>query len=270
MTNNRLLEVNNVSLEYKASHGGTVLALSNMDFDIEVGEFVSIIGPSGCGKSSLLGLIGGLQKPTGGDVKFRDGVMSGPRPKEIAFVFQDVSLLPWRTVQGNVEFGLELQNMPRPNRQEIARLELERVGLSEFANALPRELSGGMQQRVGIARALAMRTELVLMDEPFGALDEQTRMALGEEVARILTEVGKTCVLVTHSISEAILLSDRIIVVSGRPGRVLEQLKVPGTRPRSAEFVEGEQFGKLRSKLYHLLHPTASDQTAVDLQLAQE
>lgn len=259
----RLVEVENVTLEYQTSHGATIVALANMEFTVRASEFVSIIGPSGCGKSSMLSLIGGLQMPTSGEVRYRNVPMSGPRPREIAFVFQDFALLPWRTVHANAEFGLELQNIARTERHDIAHRELERVGLAEFADAYPRELSGGMQQRVGIARALAMGTELLLMDEPFGSLDEQSRMVIGEEVARILSDVGKTCILVTHSIAEAILLSDRIVVVSGRPGRVLEQLEVPGSRPRSAEFVEGEQFGKLRSRLYHLLHLDASAHGAI-------
>ncbi len=249
-----LAEVEQVTVDYKTRTGSTVTALSGFDLTISAGEFVSIVGPSGCGKSSLLRLLSGLQAPTSGSVRYRGQLMTNPRPLEVALVFQDFALLPWRTVLANAEFGLEMRKMSRAERRAIAERELERVGIADFADSYPRELSGGMQQRVGIARALAMGTELVLMDEPFGSLDEQTREAIGEEVARILTEVGKTCVLVTHSIGEAILLSDRIVVVSGRPGRVIADLDVPGPRPRSADFMAEEAFVMLRAKIYRMLH----------------
>lgn len=252
-----LAEVEGVTVEYRTRTGSTVTALSGFDLTISAGEFVSVVGPSGCGKSSLLRLLSGLQLPTSGSVRYREEVMVGPRPLEVALVFQDFALLPWRTVLANTEFGLELRKVPRTERRTIAMRELERVGIANFAHSYPRELSGGMQQRVGIARALAMGTELVLMDEPFGSLDEQTREAIGEEVARILTDVGKTCVLVTHSIGEAILLSDRIIVVSGRPGRVIAEIEVPAPRPRPVEFMAEETFVKLRTTIYRMLHGTS-------------
>ncbi|MHB1517458.1 MAG: ABC transporter ATP-binding protein [Acidimicrobiales bacterium] len=257
-----LVEVEQVSVDYHTRAGTTVQALSDFDLTISEGEFVSIVGPSGCGKSSLLRLLSGLQVPTSGSVRYRGQPMTGPRPLEMAFVFQDFALLPWRTVLANTEFGLEMRKVPRAERRDIARRELERVGIAEFAESYPRELSGGMQQRVGIARALAMGTELVLMDEPFGSLDEQTREAIGEEVARILTEVGKTCVLVTHSIGEAILLSDRIIVVSGAPGRVLAEVDVPGSRPRAADFMAEDAFVKMRGLIYRMLHGSSRTSSA--------
>lgn len=249
-----LAEVQQVTVDYRTRTGSTVTALSGFDLTISAGEFVSVVGPSGCGKSSLLRLLSGLQAPTSGSVRYRGEALVGPRPLEVALVFQDFALLPWRTVLANTEFGLELRKVPRAERRAIAERELERVGIADFADSYPRELSGGMQQRVGIARALAMGTELVLMDEPFGSLDEQTRESIGEEVARILTDVGKTCVLVTHSIGEAILLSDRIIVVSGRPGRVIAEIEVPGPRPRPVDFMAEETFVKLRTAIYRMLH----------------
>lgn len=258
-----LAEVKQVSVDYQTRTGSTVTALSGFDLTISAGEFVSVVGPSGCGKSSLLRLLGGLQVPTSGSVRYRGQVLTGPRPLEVALVFQDFSLLPWRTVLANTEFGLELRKVPKAERRAVANRELERVGIADFADSYPRELSGGMQQRVGIARALAMGTELMLMDEPFGSLDEQTREAIGEEVARILTDVGKTCLLVTHSIGEAILLSDRIVVVSARPGRVMADIAVPGPRPRPADFMAEEAFVKLRTTIYRMLHAPSEASTPI-------
>jgi NitT/TauT family transport system ATP-binding protein len=177
-----------------------------------------------------------------------------PRPDTISVVFQEYSLFPWRTVLGNVEAGLEFRGVPRGERRDRALRYLRMVGLDAFAGAVPRQLSGGMKQRVAIARALALETPLVLLDEPFGALDEQTRMVLGEEVSRIFAETEKTILLVTHSLAEAVFLSDRIAVMTGRPGRIREVVEVPAPHPRAPEFMTSKLFHELRDHLFRLLH----------------
>jgi NitT/TauT family transport system ATP-binding protein len=169
-------------------------------------------------------------------------------------VFQEYSLFPWRTVLGNIETGLEFQGVPRGERRGRALRYLRMVGLEPFADAVPRQLSGGMKQRVAIARALSLETPVMLMDEPFGALDEQTRMVLGEEVSRIFADTDKTILLVTHSLAEAVFLADRIAVMSGRPGRIRETIEVPESHPRMPEFMTAKLFHELRDHLFRLLH----------------
>ena len=180
--------------------------------------------------------------------------MDRPRPDTISVVFQDYSLFPWRTVAGNIEAGLEFQGVPRPQRPDRAMRYLRMVGLDGFAAAVPRQLSGGMKQRVAIARALALETPVMLMDEPFGALDEQTRTVLGEEVSQIFAQTAKTILLVTHSLGEAVFLSDRIAVMTGRPGRIREVLDVAAPHPRTPEFMTSRLFHELRDHLFRLLH----------------
>ena len=252
MTN--IVEARSVRKVYESADGREVEALASIDLNVAAGEFVSIIGPSGCGKSTLLHIIGGMKDASSGSVSVAGTPMKGPRPDDVAFVFQDYTLYPWKKVLANVEFGLKLRGVPREEREQVARQNLHLVGLSEFADAYPAELSGGMQQRVALARALSMKPKLLLMDEPFGALDEQTRTVLGEEISRILEDANQAILFVTHSLAEAVFLSDRVAVMSHRPGRIVEILDVDIPRPRDPSFMTSDSFVALRNRLFHLLH----------------
>lgn len=221
-----------------------VRALSEVDLSIRDKEFLSVIGPSGCGKTTLLKIIDGLIPSDGGQVLIDGKKVTSPGPDR-ALVFQTFALLPWRTVLGNVEFSLELRGVAKEERARLARVYLERVGLSEFEHHYPHELSGGMQQRAGLARALAVNPLILLMDEPFGSVDAQTRQLLQEELLELWQREQKTVIFVTHSMDEAVYLSDRVAIMTPRPGRVVEVLNVPLPRPRashdvrrSREFVE--------------------------------
>ncbi|RAI39806.1 ABC transporter ATP-binding protein [Rhodoplanes roseus] len=213
------------------SSDSALLALSDIDLTIEEGQFVSLLGPSGCGKSTLLKIIAGLIPASAGRITIDGKVVDGPGP-ERAVVFQDYALFPWMTVQDNVEFGLEARAVPAEERRAASAELLRVVGLSDFAQKFPHQLSGGMKQRVSIARALAVKPSLLLMDEPFGALDAQTRQGLQDELLRIWRVYKKTVVFVTHSIEEAIYLSDRIVVMTARPGRIKAVIDVDEERPR--------------------------------------
>jgi NitT/TauT family transport system ATP-binding protein len=208
-----------------------VEALCDIDLDINDGEFVSLLGPSGCGKSTLLRIVAGLLPATSGRISVDDKVVTGPGP-ERAVVFQDYALFPWMTVRENVEFGLESRDVPRAERRATSTELLSVIGLTEFSERYPHHLSGGMKQRVSIARALAVDPSLLLMDEPFGALDAQTRRTLQDELLRIWSAYRKTVIFVTHSIEEAIYLSDRIVVMTARPGRIKAVIAVQEDRPR--------------------------------------
>lgn len=222
----------NLSKEYENDSGGTTLALKDLDLHIEDGEAVTIIGQSGCGKSTLLHLLGGLIGPSGGSIEVAGEPVTGPNPQLAAFVFQDYTLLPWRSIIDNASIGLRFAGVPKAEARSKGMEMLELVGLAEYANSYPHQLSGGMQQRVAVARAMAMNPEILLMDEPFGALDEQTRRHLGFEMSTMLSESGSTIVLVTHSLDEAILWADRVIVLSARPGQVMREIRIPAPRPR--------------------------------------
>ena len=222
-----------------------VLALRGVDLAVAESEFLCLLGPSGCGKSTLLLIIAGLQTPTGGRVTLDERPISGPGPDR-GLLFQQLALFPWRTAIDNVAFGLEMQRRPRPECRARAADFLKLVGLAEFAHAFPHEMSGGMQQRVAIARLLAHEPEVLLMDEPFGALDAQTRMKMAQELARIWEQTRKTVLFVTHSVDEAIYLGDRIAVMSARPGRIKAVIDVPLPRPRD---VAGLEFNALRRLL---------------------
>lgn len=236
------IEIRNLCKTYRdLTMGREVVALKDINLDVRENDFFVLLGPSGCGKSTLLNIIAGLTEAGEGSQVLVDGLnVVAPNPKKIAFMFQDPVLYPWRRVLGNVEFGLEAQGVPKAVRHETAMRYLKMVGLEPFADAYPRQLSGGMNQRVALCRALAMETEIVLMDEPFGALDEQTRMILGDELVEIWQRVGKTIIFVTHSISEAIYLGERIAVMTARPGRIKMVVDVNIPRPRtpgSPEFM---------------------------------
>jgi NitT/TauT family transport system ATP-binding protein len=231
-----------------------VVALDGFTHRFRSGKFACILGPSGCGKSTLINVIGGLLLPTTGTVHVGDTPVRGPLPHEIAFVFQENALFPWSTVLENVMLGMMFQGVPRAEREGRARRSLEAVGLAEFADHYPGQLSGGMRQRAALARALSLETQILLMDEPFGALDEQTRMILGEDLSVLLARSGKTIVFVTHSLGEAVFLADRVAVFSARPGTIKEIISVDEPHPRNPEFVTSEKFNRLRTQLYTLLH----------------
>ena len=210
-----IVEIRGISKTY----GTDVEALRDIDLDLPRGKLTSLLGPSGCGKTTLLKIVAGLVKPTSGTIRVDGKVVDGPGP-ERAFVFQDFALMPWATVMRNVAFGLELRGVARAKREEIARRYIAEVGLSGFENKYPHELSGGMRQRVGLARALAVDAEVLLLDEPFSAVDEQNRRKFQEDLIRLRTVQKKTFIFVTHSIEEAVYLSDRIVLLSPRPGRI--------------------------------------------------
>lgn len=232
------VELSNVTKVYE-DPPQTVTALKDVSFHINEGEFLCIVGPSGCGKSTLLKMIAGLDHPSSGQIRFKGDLLTAPHSK-ISMVFQNFALLPWRTVTQNVAFGLELQGRPKMEREKVAKEFLDMVGLKGSENLYPKQLSGGMKQRVGIARALAIDPEVVLMDEAFSAIDEFTAEALRSEVAEIHNETGKTFLLVTHNLPEAIELADRILVLSARPAKVKSIVGVDIERPRTqtdSEFV---------------------------------
>ena len=230
-----------------------VHALADVTLTVAAGEFVCVIGPSGCGKSTLLNVMGGHIHPTAGSVLIDGEPVLGPTP-DVGMVFQGFALFPWRTVQANVEFGPEARNVPRRERREIADRYIAMVGLTDFRHAYPRELSGGMRQRVAIARALANDPDVLLMDEPFGALDALTRDSLQEEIARIWQETRKTIVFVTHNIEEAIYLSDRVVVMATHPGRVQEIVPIElesGRTDKERRF--SQRFLEYKAELWRLL-----------------
>lgn len=259
------LTIDSLTLTYERAKGEPVQAIRDINLRIEPGEFVSLIGPSGCGKSTLLHCMGGMLSPTSGSTSV-DGVeVTAPDPSRAAFVFQDYSLFPWRSVVDNAATGLRFAGVSKRERREAALKQLRLVGLDHVAESYPAELSGGMQQRVAVARALAMDPEIMLMDEPFGALDEQSRRRIGIETTRVLTEAGKTVVMVTHSLDEAIFWADRVLVMSKGPGRIIRELNVDAPRPRRLDFMTTSSFDALRAELFGLLEgaPEQSDTAAV-------
>jgi NitT/TauT family transport system ATP-binding protein len=235
--------------------GGTrfVRALLDTSLDIKRGELLCLIGPSGCGKSTLLSIMGGLMEPSSGTVEVGQQPVRGPMPKEIAFVFQENALFPWSTVRENVDLGMMFQGVRKAEREKRAPQCLAAVGLSDFADYYPGQLSGGMRQRAALARALSLETGILLMDEPFGALDEQTRMVLGEDLSVLLSRTDKTIVFVTHSLGEAVFLADRVAVFSARPGTIKEIIEIDEPHPRKPDFITSEKFTRIRNRLYGLL-----------------
>jgi NitT/TauT family transport system ATP-binding protein len=227
--------------------GRSIAAVQDVSLGVKDREFLTILGPSGCGKSTLLGMVGGLVPPDGGQILIDGEAITRPSPRKVAMVFQDPGLFPWRSALDNVCFGLELQGVPGDRRRQVAMSLLEPVGLKGFEDRYPRELSGGMRQRVAIARALALDTPILLMDEPFAALDEQTRLLMGEWLVGIQARTRKTIVFVTHSLQEAIALSDRIAVMTSRPGRIKDIFPVDLPYPRD---LTGAAAVALRAKLW--------------------
>jgi NitT/TauT family transport system ATP-binding protein len=249
------IRIRGVSHQFgEAGDARHVRALRDTSLDIARGELICLIGPSGCGKSTLLNIIGGLMAPTTGTVDVLGKRVSGPIPHDIAFVFQENALFPWNTVFENVNLGMLFQGVPRGSRAARAHRSLEAVGLKDFSQHYPAQLSGGMRQRAALARALSLETGILLMDEPFGALDEQTRMILGEDLSVLLSRTDKTIVFVTHSLGEATFLADRVAVFSARPGTVKEIIAVDESHPRKPDFVTSAKFTAIRNELYGLLH----------------
>lgn len=247
------LTVDGVSQVFQSA-AGPVHAIDNASFAIGEGRFVGLVGPSGCGKSSLLLMLAGLLNPTkgrlliGGEREIRK-----PEPTQIGVIFQESSLLPWKTALQNVEFPLALRGVDRQTRRQKAWEMLELVGLEQFGRRYPHELSGGMKQRVAVARGFCQDPRILLMDEPFAALDEQTRLTLGDELLRIWEAHKKTVMFVTHSLTEAVYLCDEVLVMSGRPGRILKRVHIDLERPRTYEMMATETFGRLREKIWQLI-----------------
>ncbi len=251
------IAIDQVSLRYGTGEG-SVLALSGLSLDVRPQEFCVIVGPSGCGKSSLLYLVAGLEERTSGTIKVGGQVVSEPGADR-GMVFQSYTLFPWLTVAQNVEYGPKHKGLPAAERQAIVSYFLEEVGLAAFRNHYPAQLSGGMKQRVAIARALANDPIVLLMDEPFGALDSQTRHAMQQLLLGVWDHSKKTVLFVTHDIDEAILLGDRVVVMSGRPGQILREIPVTFARPRSVDLVMEPEFIALKREILALLKHDAAE-----------
>jgi NitT/TauT family transport system ATP-binding protein len=251
-----ILEIRSLNQSFLRDDGSNLVVLDNVNFEVKDKEFVCILGSSGCGKTTLLRLIAGLDTAQQGSIVLDGEEMKGTSPK-VGMVFQEYSLFPWRTVIDNIAFGLEMQGMAKEERYRIAERYLSLVNLTQFRDSFPSELSGGMRQRVAVARALALDPVLLLMDEPFGALDAQTRNMLQKELLDIWEETKKTIVFITHSVDEAVYLSDRIIVLTPRPGRICRIFEVPLPRPRDRTNAE---FAQVRREVLDLINQNCSIQ----------
>jgi len=252
MTTAPMISLRNVTKRF-ASSRGPVLSLDDVSLDIDDGEFVTIVGPSGCGKSTMLNLIAGLLAPTSGQVLVNGEVVRGPGPQR-GVIFQQYALFPWLTARKNVEFGLRLQRVRRAERRERAMHYLEMVGLAGFADALPKELSGGMKQRCAIARAYAVHPQILLMDEPFGALDALTRVGMQDNLLATWESERRTCTFITHDVEEAVYLANRVVVMSPHPGRIARIVDVPLAYPRSEEIRLSPEFAEIRSDIWREVH----------------
>jgi NitT/TauT family transport system ATP-binding protein len=251
-----ILVVDDIVMRF-ATAEGDVIALDNVSFAVAPGEFLAVIGPSGCGKSTLFNIIGGLQGGYQGRVAVSGETIAGPHAS-IGMVFQEESTFPWRNVVDNVAFPLEIAGVPKGERIDRARRFVSMVGLDGFERRYPSELSGGMRQRVSMARTLASEPKIFLMDEPFAALDEQTRLLLGDKVLQIQQQLKQTTLLITHNITEAVQLADRILVMSYRPGRVKRIVDIKLPRPRTSEIVSSEAFGRYVAQIWADLREEAS------------
>ncbi len=251
-----ILAIENLVKQFPTAEG-MVAAVDSISFTVRSGEFMSVIGPSGCGKSTLFNIIGGLIEGHDGRVSVAGETVRGPHPA-IGMVFQEESTFPWRTVIENVAFPLEIAGMAKAERLDRAQRFVRLVGLDGFEKRYPSELSGGMRQRVAIARTLAFEPKILLMDEPFASLDEQTRLLLGDTVLQIQQELQQTTLLITHNITEAVQLSDRILVMTYRPGRLKRMVDIDLPRPRSSEIVSSSAFGRYVAEIWHDLREEAS------------
>jgi NitT/TauT family transport system ATP-binding protein len=246
-----LLQVRNLSKSFRRQNQ-VVTALESFSLTVEAGEFVAIVGPSGCGKSTFLHMLGGFEPIDGGTMLLDGAEVSKPGPDR-GMLFQEYALYPWRTVASNILWPLEIQKVPRAKRLETAERFMAMVGLAAFRNHYPNELSGGMKQRVALARLLALDPRILLMDEPFGALDAQNRELLQEELQQIWEKSRKTVLFVTHDIEEAIYLADRVIVFTARPGRIKADLRIDLPRPRAIEIKKTRAYGEYRNQIWDLL-----------------
>lgn len=249
-----ILEVRGLSKVYTPEGDGarSVVALQDITFSAEAGEFLALLGPSGCGKSTLLELVGGLHAPTAGESLVHGEPIRAPHP-DVGIIFQEDSTFPWLTALENVGFGLRMRSVAPEQRRHAAQEMIDLVGLQGFEGHYPRELSGGMRQRVAIARTLVLHPQILLMDEPFGALDAQTRLLLGDELLRIWERVGPTILFVTHDIAEAVRLSDRIILMTARPGRIKNVIDNPLPRPRGMAVMARQEFTQLVNAIWEQL-----------------
>ncbi len=247
-----VMHIDGLCRSYESAHG-PLTALADVNFEVRSREFISVIGPSGCGKSTLIRIVAGLETPSSGCVTIDGHPVQGPGA-ERGMVFQGYTLFPWLTVKKNVMFGLKMKGMKRRHAEERAREWLDIVGLTEFEDHYPAQLSGGMKQRVAIARALANEPRILLMDEPFGALDAQTRASMQAHLLRIWERVDVTILFITHDLDEAIYLSDRIVVLGAQPGRVLELIEVPVARSRHPDQFLSGHFLATKKRLEHLIH----------------
>jgi len=250
------LRIDNVALRFTSRSGATVTALENISLDVADKEFSVIVGPSGCGKTSLLRLVAGLIEPSEGEIWLDGTRIHGPG-KDRGMVFQSYTLFPWLTVRDNVEFGLRIGGMPATQRREIARRFIAQVGLEGFEQHYPKQLSGGMMQRVALARALANDPAILLMDEPFGALDSQTRSLMQELLLDIWQQSHKTVLFITHDIDESILLGDHVYVMTARPGRIKEMVTIDLPRPRTVDMLTTDAFMAIKRRIMHSIHEEA-------------
>ncbi len=257
------LRIDNVALRF-TSGGLSVTALERISLDVEDKEFSVIVGPSGCGKTSLLRLVAGLIEPSEGSITLDNARINGPG-KDRGMVFQSYTLFPWLTVQDNVEFGLRIAGIPAAQRQDTARRFIAQVGLHGFERLYPKQLSGGMMQRVALARALANDPAILLMDEPFGALDSQTRSLMQELLLDIWQASHKTVLFITHDIDESILLGDRVYVMTARPGRIKEMVEIALPRPRTVEMLTSDAFITIKRRIMHSIHEEAMRSVATEL-----
>jgi NitT/TauT family transport system ATP-binding protein len=261
------LRIENVALRFTSPGGVPVTALENISLVVEDKEFSVIVGPSGCGKTSLLRLVAGLIEPTEGAITLDNSPISGPG-RDRGMVFQSYTLFPWLSVQDNVEFGLRIAGIPAQQRRETARRFIAQVGLNGFERLYPKQLSGGMMQRVALARALANDPAILLMDEPFGALDSQTRSLMQELLLEIWQQSHKTVLFITHDIDESILLGDRVYVMTARPGRIKELVQIDLPRPRTVEMLTSDAFMAIKRRIMHLIHEEAMRSVATERQRA--
>jgi NitT/TauT family transport system ATP-binding protein len=243
------IEVSGLSHVYDGAQG-RVPALQEVSLSVGAGRFTVIVGPSGCGKTSLLMMLAGLRSQSEGTILCHGRPIPDPDPRRVGVIFQEASLYPWLSALDNIEFPLSLRGDPREKRRERAVAMLDLVGLNGFGERFPHELSGGMKQRVSIARGLVQDPPVLLMDEPFAALDEQTRMTMGHELLRIWSTTSKTVVFVTHSLTEAVYLADEVLVMSARPGRIIDRIPIPLPRPRTYEMMATDVFGRLRDRIW--------------------
>jgi ABC-type nitrate/sulfonate/bicarbonate transport system ATPase subunit len=257
------LRIENVALRFRSRTGAPVTALDNISLVVEDKEFSVIVGPSGCGKTSLLRLVAGLIEPTEGSISLDNTSISGPG-KDRGMVFQSYALFPWLTVQDNVEFGLRIAGIPAAQRRETSRRYIAEVGLTGFERLYPKQLSGGMMQRVALARALANDPAILLMDEPFGALDSQTRSLMQELLLDIWQSSHKTVLFITHDIDESILLGDRVYVMTARPGRIKEMVEIGLPRPRTVEMLTSDAFMAIKRRIMRSIHEEAMRSVAIE------